>query len=162
MVEVLVIKLNATFRNSLMMKWTFTDVTHRRREIAIESADHAVELLMEASGWDGYGVTFDFLHADKGHIGCIANTEFSSLCFSPNYDRKSRSWEGRRSAYRVKPVTREPFYFVDGVGVASSLPERYLLPILKAMRGLRHILKHHEHAPFLRWTDPLPANEELQ
>ena len=138
-----------------MTKWTFRNLTKGGRDIRVRSADHAVELLMEHSGWTEYGVVLEFEHSDKGFISCVANTQFSTLEFHATYDRNAHSLVGNRNAIRVKPVSKDPFYFVDGVGVASSIPLRYVLPILKVTRALKYIIEHHDYPSFIRWSDPV-------
>src|SRR5262245_31326561 len=68
-----------------MTDWTFRNVTRRGRPIAVRSADHAVELLMKHSGWTEYGIILEFVHSERGMITCIANTEFSTIEFNPNF-----------------------------------------------------------------------------
>jgi hypothetical protein len=142
-----------------MTKWTFRNWTHGKGEIPVASADHAVELLMEHSGWTEYGVVLEYTHAELGCISCVANTEFSTLDFNPIYNRKAHSLLGKRCAIRVKPVRKDQFLFVDSVGVASSIPLRYVLPILKVTRALKYIIEHHEFPSLIRWSDAVPDEQ---
>ncbi len=143
-----------------MTKWTFLDYANQESEIPVRipvnSADHAVELLMEHSGWTEYGIVLEFVHADKGLIRCIANTEFSTLEFNPDFSSNSRSRVGSRVALRIKPVSKDPFYFVSG-GQASSMPLCYVLPIIKVVRAVKHIIEHDDFPGGIRWSDPAPA-----
>jgi hypothetical protein len=141
-----------------MTEWTFRNVTRRGRPIDVRSADHAVELLMEHSGWTEYGIILEFVHSERGMITCIASTEFSTLEFNPNFTASKPSRSGSRSGTRVKPVSEEPFVFDDGT-CASSIPIRYVLPIIKVTRAVRHIVEHGDFPGGIRWTDPVPEQE---
>ena len=93
------------------------------------------------------------LHGERGLISCVANNEFSTLGFNPTFNLKVHSTSGNRDAIRVKPVTKPPFYFVDSVGVASSIPIPCVLPILKVARALKYIVEYHDFPGFMRWSD---------
>jgi hypothetical protein len=141
-----------------MTAWTFRNVAKRGRPVNVQSAEHAVELLMEHSGWTEYGVILKFVHSERGMITCIANTEFSTLEFNPDFTASRPSRSGSRSGTRVKPVSAEPFVFDDGT-CASSIPMRYVLPIIKVGRAVSHIIEHRDFPDGIHWTDPVPEEE---
>lgn len=138
-----------------MTKWLFRNWTHCTPAIRVQSADHAAELLLKQSSGTEYGVILEFLHDERGLVSCIANSDRSTLTFVSEYDPERHSLRGKRMAFRVKPVSKEPFYFIDSTGVASSIPESCLLPILKVARALKHIVEHHECLGGIRWSDPV-------
>jgi hypothetical protein len=138
-----------------MTGWTFRNFTKRGRPIEIRSVEHAVELLMEHSGWTEYGMILEFVHSEQGMITCIANNEFSTLEFNPNFTPGKLSRSGSRSGTRIKPVSDEPFVFDDGT-CASSISIRYVLPIIKVCRAVSHIIEHRDFPGGIRWTDPVP------
>ncbi len=138
-----------------MTEWTFRNATRGSQPIAVLSADYAVELLMEHSGWTEYGVVLEYVHSERGMITCIANIELSTLEFKPNFTASKPSRSGSRSGIRVKPVCDEAFVFDDGT-CASSIPPRYVLPIVKVSRAIRHIVEHRDFPGGIRWTDPVP------
>jgi hypothetical protein len=149
-----------------MTEWTFRNLTRRGRPIHVRSADHAIELLMEHSGWTEYGIILEFVHSERGIIICIANTHLSTLEFNPNFTPSKPSRSGSRSGTRVKPVSEEPFVFDDGT-CGSSIPICYVLPIIKVTRAVKHIIEHRDFPGGIRWTDPVreeewPANESLR
>jgi hypothetical protein len=140
-----------------MTDWTFINRSLRRRAIPVLSGDHAVELLWKHSGWpeqSDYGVILEFIHAERGKVVCFASTEFSTLQFLPNYCEKARSRAGSRSGLRIKPVSEEPFYFVCGNRELSSIPIRYVLPIIKVTRAVKQIIEHRDFPGGVRWSDP--------
>ena len=137
-----------------MTKWTFHNWTDGGLPVAVASLDHAVELLMEHAACHKYGVYVDYIHEDRGAISCSANTEFSSLSFYPDYDSKTHSLVGSRSAHRVKPAIKEPLLWVDSTGLASYIPVHCVMPIRKVVRALRYILEFHDFPSFIRWSQP--------
>jgi hypothetical protein len=142
-----------------MTKWTFHDWTHCGPAQRVDSTDHAIELFMEHTARHAYGIYVEFAHDLRGSISCSANIEFSSLSFCPTYDPKSRSLVGSRSARRVKPAIKEPLKWVDSTGLASYIPVNAVLPIGVVVRALRYIVETHGFPAFVRWTDPVLAEE---
>jgi hypothetical protein len=136
-----------------MTKWMYRDWTNGRSSLPVKSGDHAVALLMEHSGSCEYGRVLEFLHADKGSIQCVANTEFSTLGFDPSYDHKVHSMEDNSDAIAKPPVYGQPFfYYLDSNGACSSIDSEYVLPILEVARALKYIIETHDFPDFIHWS----------
>jgi hypothetical protein len=142
-----------------MTKWTFHNWTDCGPGQHADSIDHAIQLLIEHTARYPHGIYVGYLHDDRGEISCSANAEFSSLSFCPTYDPKNHSLVGSRSARRVKPVIKEPLKWVDSTGVASYIPVDSVLPLNEVIRALRSIFETHDFPAFIRWTEPIPAEE---
>jgi hypothetical protein len=142
-----------------MTKWTFHNWTDGDPAQRVVSTDYAIELLMEHTARHPYGIYVDYVHDDRGAISCSANAEFSSLSFCPTYDPKNHSLVGSRSARRVKPAIKDPLKWVDSTGLASFIPVNSVLPMKEVIRALTDIFDTHDFPAFIRWTDPVPAEE---
>lgn len=143
----------------LMTKWTFHNWTDGDPAQRVLSTGHAIELLAEHTGRHSYGIYVNFVHDDQGLISCSANPEFSSLSFCPTYGPQDHSLVGSRSARHVKPAIKDPLKWVDSTGVASFMPVEWVLPIKEMRRALTAIFETHDFPAFVRWTDPVPAEE---
>lgn len=121
-------------------------------EVQVRSAEHATELLARQTDSDGHAAVLEFVHGVRGFVSCVAGGGLATLAFHPEYDRTAHSLVGLRDAVRVKPATTEPFYFVDNVGVVSSIPPRYVLPGPKVEQALRYIIEHNDFPGFVRWS----------
>lgn len=146
-----------------MTKWTFINRSLLHEPVAVLSANHAVELLEEQSGWPGrpkYGVVLDFVHSERGSITCIANKEVATISFDPQSRPGGPSGSTRRYGIRRKPLSKEPFYFVDGTGLASPLPLNCVLLIAKVKRAVEQIIEDHDFPNCIRWSWLMPGGDE--
>jgi hypothetical protein len=141
-----------------MPGWVFSNWTGGVRGIPIESSDHAVDLLARHAGRE-LGTCLDFIHTTRGLIACVARDDGSTVSFDPGYDPAAHRFQARRNAFSVRPVVREPYCFVDSVGVLSTIPVRYVLPNTKVEKALRYIIAHHDFPNFVRWSEPIGGEE---
>jgi hypothetical protein len=137
-----------------MTKWTFHNWTDGIPAVRPTSIVHAIELLVEHAALHEYGIYVDYVHDERGLISCSANAKFSSLSFCPDFDPKTHSLAGSRSARRIKPAIKEPFRWVDGTGLASYMPVHFVLPMAKVVRAMTYILEFHDFPAFIRWSNP--------
>jgi hypothetical protein len=133
-------------------EWQVVNVSQGGLPIPLSSISQAVEVLVEISKKD-MGETLEFMHSHRGLICCTAGKQRSTITFVPDYDKQAHSLAGKRIV--LSENGNGKLFHVDGIGSVSSIPSRYLVSILDAVRALVYILEVHDVPAFLQWSDPV-------
>jgi hypothetical protein len=132
--------------------WNVYNVSRGGDEVPIKSISHAVSVLMDTANQE-IGETIEFKHRDRGLICCTAGRNLATIRFAPDYSRRNESLLGSRGC-RARRYDRV-LPHADSNGFVSSIPPKFVLPIVKVVRALVYILETFDFPPFIDWSDPL-------